>query len=967
MPKRDDLKSILVIGSGPIVIGQACEFDYAGTQACIALREEGYKVILVNSNPATIMTDPEFSDVTYIEPLTVDVLSSIIAKERPDALLPTMGGQTALNLAVELEIRGILAKYGVSLIGANIEAIRRAEDRKLFHQTMLDLGIDVPRSKHAKTMQEAQDAAKDIGLPLIIRPSFTLGGSGCGIASDREEFIKLCEEAFRTSPFQELTLDEALIGWKEYEMEVVRDTNDNCIVVCSIENLDPLGIHTGDSITVAPIQTLTDKEYQEMRNISFAVLRTVGVETGGANVQFGVHPQTGRMVVIEMNPRVSRSSALASKATGFPIAKIAAKLAVGYTLDELKNDLTDGRIPASFEPVIDYVVVKIPRFDFEKFPGTKDILGPQMRSVGEVMAIGRNFSEALLKAMRCLEISTKDEFDLSCISTPNSKRLWHLFTAFRQGMSVSEVYDATYIDPWFLEEIQGVINAEKHIALTPQSILKVKRMGFSDTRIADLLGVSESDIRNARARWNIKPVFKRIDSCSAEFSTSTAYSYATYEQYCEASPSNQAKVMILGSGSNCIGQGIEFDYCCVHAVKAFKEMKFETIMVNCNPGTVSTDYDCADRLYFSPLTIEDLLPIIEIEKPIGILLQFGGQTSLNLAQSLEENNVPFLGFSTSLIDICENRMHFRALLEELHLKQPENIIIYSLNDPLPELSYPLIVRPSFVLGGRGMRIVKNKKELELSLETAFHTASHHPVLIERFLHDAIEIEIDAISDGKEVFIPAIMEQVEYAGIHSGDSASYLPTLRIQKELKEALIKQTEQIALKLKLKGLINMQFAIQQGIIYVLEINPRASRTIPFLSKAVGIDLVKVASRCIMDFSLQELGYSKKNIPFRYFFVKEAVFPYAKFKFVPLGPEMKSTGEVMGMGSSFQEAYAKALIAAGNAPQNSSFQTIQSLQEIYRDSSLSNSELQPCLFLAKEDYNTRKAHWIGKVGLDLE
>jgi len=929
VPKRADFHSILVIGSGPIIIGQACEFDYAGTQACLALREEGYKVILVNSNPATVMTDLDVADVTYMEPLTVEVLSCIIDKERPDALLPTMGGQTALNLAVALDKRNILSKYGVSLIGASVEAIHRAEDRKLFYQTMTQLGLDLPKSKQVHNLQEAKKVAEEIGFPIMIRPSFTLGGNGSGIALNQEELFYLCKEAFQAHPYQALTLDEALIGWKEYELEVIRDKQDHCIVVCSIENLDPLGIHTGDSITVAPIQTLTDKEYQNMRNAAFAVLRAIGVETGGANVQFGIHPHTGRMVVIEMNPRVSRSSALASKATGFPIAKIAAKLAVGYTLDELNNDLTGRQIPASFEPVIDYVVVKIPCFQFEKFPGIKDLLGPQMRSIGEVMAIGRTFSEALLKAMRSLEISAPPVFDLPLVSTPNSQRLWHLFHAFRSGMTISELHNLTYIDPWFLEEIKALVEAETQAAWTPQAIFKLKRLGFSDVHIADLLKVEEKEIRDSRIYWGIQPVFKRVDSCSAEFSTSTAYAYATYEQSCEASPSARPKVMIVGSGSNRIGQGIEFDYACVHAVKALKDMDYETIMVNCNPETVSTDYDCADKLYCSPLTIEDLLPIIDIEKPIGVLLQFGGQTPLQLAKSLEEMQIPLLGFNTALIDTCENRMHFKTFLEKLHLKQPENSVMYSLSDPLPTLTYPQIVRPSFVLGGRGMCIVNSNEELLRSLETAFYAAPNHPVLIERFLENAIEIDIDAISDGNEVFIPAIMEQVEYAGTHSGDSISYLPSLRIQEIIKDTLLQYTEVIALQLQLKGFLNIQFALQQGNIYVLEVNPRASRTIPFLSKATGIDLTKIATQCIMGCSLKELGYSRKTISLNYVFVKEPVFPHAKLGPISLGPEMKSTGEVMGIGATFQEARAKAQAAAGTSHKSYLFQTMQSLQDI--------------------------------------
>lgn len=928
MPKRVDLASILVIGAGPIVIGQACEFDYAGTQACLALREEGYKVILVNSNPASVMTDPHYSDVTYIEPLTADVLSLIIAKEQPDAILPTVGGQTALNLAVELEKKGVLSAYGVSLIGVNSDTIQRAEDRELFHQTMRDAGLEVPRSAKVKTLHQALKAAEEIGYPIMIRSSFTLGGKGSAIVRDQEELLKFCEKFFQASPQVEFFFDEALVGWKEYEMEVIRDKNGHCIVVCSIENLDPLGIHTGDSITVAPAQTLADKEYQKMRNASFAVLRAAGLECGGANVQFGVHPKTGRMVVIEMNPRVSRSSALASKAAGFPIAKIAAKLAVGYTLDELKNDFTGGGLPAFFEPALDYVVVKIPCFQFEKFPQTQDILGPQMQSVGEAMAIGRTFSEALLKAMRSIEATGQKNGDTP-LNIPNSRRLGMLVDALRAGSSVSDLHALTHIDPWFLEEIQEIVATEQCMAMTPSSLLRMKRIGFSDAHIAETLGLNESEIREARTNWKIQPVFKRIDSCSAEFSTSTAYFYATYEQFCEAHPSGRAKIMVIGSGPNRIGQGIEFDYCCVHAVKAIQEMGYETIMVNCNPATVSTDYDCADRLYCSPLTREDLLPIIETEKPVGILLQFGGQTPLNLASALEMH-APLLGLNTSAIDQCENRMHFRAMLNELHLKQPENWIIEHLSDPFPEQSFPLIVRPSFVLGGRAMQIVHDRNTLMSSLEGIFSAAPNYPILIERFLENAIEIDVDAVSDGQDVFIPAIMEQLQPAGVHSGDSASTIPSIHISDELKTALERYTEKIALKLKIRGLINIQFAIHQGDIYVLEVNPRASRTVPFLSKALGLDLVHMAVKCIMGCSLQQQGYGRKKIVPKYVFVKEAVFPHSPFKQIPLGPEMKSIGEVMGIGRTFQEAYAKAQTSAGILQPQCAISQVHSLQEIH-------------------------------------
>ena len=929
MPKRTDIHTILVIGAGPIVIGQACEFDYAGTQACLALRQEGYRVILVNSNPATIMTDPEFSDKTYIEPLTVDSLTQIIARERPCAILPTMGGQTALNLAVDLEKNGILAQFKVQLIGATIAAIQRAEDRTLFRKTMTEIGLCLPKSARALNFEEALLAADTIGFPLIIRPSFTLGGSGCGIANGMEDFHDLCTKAFQASPVQELLIDEALIGWKEFEMEVVRDKKDNCIIVCSIENFDPLGIHTGDSITVAPALTLTDKEYQKMRTASFAVLRAIGVETGGSNVQFAIHPHDGRLLVIEMNPRVSRSSALASKATGFPIAKIAAKLAVGYTLDELSCDITGDQIPASYEPVLDYVVVKIPRHQFEKFPDVEDRLGPQMFAVGEVMAIGRTFSEALLKAMRSMETRPSLAFSAKDLATPTSKRLWHIFSAFRRGFSVAEIHALTFIDPWFLQEIADLVAAENEAKMEPDSIAYLKRLGFSDYDLAKRLGLSEQDFRKQRLAWGIKPVFKHVDSCAAEFSTPTSYAYATYEEACEIVPSTRDKIVILGSGANRIGQGIEFDYSCVHAVNAFKELGFETIMINCNPETVSTDFEWADRLYFSPLSIEDILPILEKEKPVGICCQFGGQTPLNLAKELQSSGAKLLGLDMAIVDLCEDRARFRQVLEDLDLKQPDNITLASAYDLVPPLSYPVILRPSFVLGGRGMLILENESDLQNYLKQYFSSKHEHPILVEKFLSDAIEIDVDAISDGTDVFIPHIMEQVEAAGVHSGDSAAFLPTLRLSLKTQALILEQTKKLAIKLAIKGLLNIQFAVQGDTIYVLELNPRASRSVPFLSKALGLDLVKIAVRCVMGETLKTQGLPKTLHP-KHYFVKQAVFSSAKLPTGPLGPEMKSTGEVMGIAANFADAYAKAQTAAGTPPKLPQKTTVLSLQEVY-------------------------------------
>lgn len=927
MPKRTDIHNILLIGSGPIVIGQACEFDYAGTQACKALREEGYKVTLINSNPATIMTDLNMADVTYIEPITKEFVTHIIEKERPDAILPTMGGQTALNIALELEKTGVLATYGVKLLGATSQAIELAEDRTLFRQTMQKLGLNLPTSGVAKNLNEAIEVLNLIGLPIVVRPSFILGGSGSGIAHTKQEFISLCKQAFAAAPRQELLLDEALIGWKEFEMEVVRDKNDNCIIVCCIENIDPLGIHTGDSITVAPAQTLTDKEYQKMRDASFAILRAIGVETGGSNVQFAIHPKDGRMVVIEMNPRVSRSSALASKATGFPIAKVAAKLAVGYTLPELSSELTGNQIPASFEPTIDYVVVKIPRFNFEKFHGCEVKLGTQMRSVGEVMSIGRTFQEALLKGMRSMEISSFPQlFDLSVVKQkfkiPGPFGLWAIFDAFRLGMPLGEIHNETNIDPWFLSQIEELVLKEKEFSkkdlgeLSMEELYHFKQLGFSDAQLGKLIGCSEEAIKIKREEMKIFPIYKRIDSCGAEFSTSIAYLYSGYEEECEARPSNQPKVLILGSGPSRIGQGIEFDYSCVHAIQSLKELGYETLIVNCNPETISTDYDCADKLYFAPLTAEDVLAIIALEKPIGVVVQYGGQTPLNLAPVLTKAGVPILGMTSTLIEQTEDRAQFQQFLNTLGLKQPNNITVHSLEEGVAAASsigYPLIVRPSFVLGGRAMSIVFHEEELEKSLQDAFQAGSDKPILLEHFLTDAIEVDIDAICDGKEVFIPGIMEHVEPAGVHSGDSACSLPPFRLSANIQEQLALQTKKIALELKAVGLINIQFAIQNKKIYVLEVNPRASRTCPFVSKATGIDLVKVATHCLMGFSLKSQRYHKTpELPF--FAVKEAVLPFSTFDNVDslLGPEMKSTGEVMGLGKSFAEAYAKAQIASG-------------------------------------------------------
>jgi carbamoyl-phosphate synthase large subunit len=933
MPKRTDIKSILIIGAGPIVIGQACEFDYSGAQACKALREEGFRVILVNSNPATIMTDPNMADVTYIEPITWRIVEKIIAKERPDALLPTMGGQTALNCALDLAKHGVLEKYKVEMIGATKEAIDMAEDREKFKQAMTRIGLASPRSAMAHSMEEALQVQAALGFPVIIRPSFTMGGSGGGIAYNKEEFMQICERGLEASPTKELLIDESLIGWKEFEMEVVRDKNDNCIIICSIENLDPMGVHTGDSITVAPAQTLTDKEYQIMRDASIAVLREIGVETGGSNVQFGVDPDTGRMVVIEMNPRVSRSSALASKATGFPIAKIAAKLAVGYTLDELKNDITGGATPASFEPSIDYVVTKVPRFAFEKFPQADDRLTTQMKSVGEVMAIGRNFQESLQKALRGLETGV-DGFNLKTVDSdkigdelayPRGERLWYVADAFGIGMTVEEIFNYTKIDRWFLVQIEELVKLELAIekrtlaSFDEVELRKLKRKGFSDRRMAHLMKITESEVRAYRHKLNIRPVYKRVDTCAGEFATSTAYMYSTYDEECEANPTNNKKVMILGGGPNRIGQGIEFDYCCVHAALALRENGFETIMVNCNPETVSTDYDTSDRLYFEPLTLEDVLEVIDKEKPWGVIVQFGGQTPLKLAQGLAKAGVPIIGTTPDMIDCAEDRARFQKMINELNLKQPPNRIARNKDEAMllaKEIGYPLVVRPSNVLGGRAMEIVHFDNDLERYMNGAMESAKMFPerlpILLDRFLNDAIEVDVDAVSDGTDVLIGGIMEHIEQAGVHSGDSACSLPPFSLIAELQDELRRQTVAMAKALSVVGLMNVQFAIQNNVVYVLEVNPRASRTVPFVSKATGLPLAKIAARCMAGISLLKQRVTKEVVP-PYFSVKEAVFPFIKFPGVDtiLGPEMKSTGEVMGVGMTFAEAFVKSQLAA--------------------------------------------------------
>ena len=936
MPKRQDIKTILVVGAGPIVIGQACEFDYSGVQACKALREEGYRVVLVNSNPATIMTDPEFADATYIEPITWEAVALIIEKERPDALLPTMGGQTALNCSLDLVRHGVLQKFGVEMIGATRDAIDKAEDRERFRNAMRDIGLEVVRGELAHSMEDAMAVLDQIGFPIIIRPSFTLGGSGGGIAYNTDEYQAICARGLDASPTNELLIEECILGWKEFEMEVVRDSRDNCIIVCSIENVDAMGVHTGDSITVAPALTLTDKEYQIMRNASIAVLREIGVDTGGSNVQFAIDPATGRMVVIEMNPRVSRSSALASKATGFPIAKVAAKLAVGYTLDELDNDITGGATPASFEPSIDYVVTKIPRFDFEKFPQADPTLTTQMKSVGEAMAIGRTFKESFQKALRSLEIGATGldplwgvaqeaggEPDLvSRLRVPGARRAWYIADAFREGLSLDEVQQHTGIDPWFLAQIQELIEAERGVegqsldTIEKDALYRLKRDGFSDARLASLLGVSEDDFRARRHALAVRPVYKRVDSCAGEFATPTAYLYSTYESECESQPDERSKIMVLGGGPNRIGQGIEFDYCCVHAAMAMREDGHQTIMVNCNPETVSTDYDTSDRLYFEPLTLEDVLEICAVENPTGLIVQYGGQTPLKLSRGLAAAGVPILGTSPDSIHKAEDREHFQALINELQLLQPPNRTATTETQALEraqDIGYPLVVRPSYVLGGRAMEIVHSQEELERYLRDAFRVSNESPILLDRFLNDAVEVDVDAICDGDEVVIGGIMEHIEEAGVHSGDSACVLPPFALSAETQAELARQTRAMALALGVRGLMNVQFAVKGRDVYVLEVNPRASRTVPFVSKATTRPLAKIGARVMAGQSLATQGVNGEVIP-GYYSVKEAVFPFIKFPGVDpiLGPEMKSTGEVMGIGKTFGEAYRKAQLATG-------------------------------------------------------
>jgi carbamoyl-phosphate synthase large subunit len=944
MPKRQDINSVLILGAGPIVIGQACEFDYSGAQACKALKEEGVRVILVNSNPATIMTDPSMADATYVEPIQWDVVEKIIEREKPDAILPTMGGQTALNCALDLAKHGVLEKHQVEMIGAKKEAIDKAEDRQLFDKAMKKIGLETPRSAIAHSLEEALQVLDTVGYPAIIRPSFTMGGSGGGIAYNREEYITICKRGLELSPTSELLIDESLIGWKEFEMEVVRDKSDNCIIICSIENFDAMGVHTGDSITVAPAQTLTDKEYQIMRNASLAVLREIGVETGGSNVQFGMDPETGRMVIIEMNPRVSRSSALASKATGFPIAKVAAKLAIGFTLDELQNDITGGATPASFEPSIDYVVTKIPRFNFEKFPEADPLLTTQMKSVGEVMAIGRCFQESFQKALRGLETGsmglecqfengieggaegefTKD--DLSRIKkelqNPGAERAWFIADAFRAGLSLEGIYQLSGVDPWFLSEIEDLLETEKQIAssnlssLDKETLFRWKQKGFSDQRLAYLMKNIEAELREKRVSLNVKPVYKRVDTCAAEFSTSTAYMYSTYDEECEADVSAKEKYIVLGGGPNRIGQGIEFDYCCVHAALALREEGYETIMVNCNPETVSTDFDTSDRLYFEPITLEDVLAIVELENPKGVIVQYGGQTPLKLARALEAHGVPIIGTSPDAIDCAEDRERFQSLVEKLSLKQPPNRTARSIEDGVSkaeEIGYPLVVRPSYVLGGRAMEIVANEEELRQYFVSAVKVSNESPVLLDRFLDDAIEVDVDAICDGEQVVIGGIMQHIEQAGVHSGDSACSLPPYKLSDDLQDRMREQARAMALELGVVGLMNVQFAIKGDDIFVLEVNPRAARTVPFVSKCIGQSLAKVAALCMAGKSLSEQGFEKEIVP-KLFNVKESVFPFNKFPGVDpiLGPEMKSTGEVMGVGENFAEAFHKAAAAAG-------------------------------------------------------
>ena len=931
MAKRRDIKSILIIGAGPIIIGQACEFDYSGAQACKALMEEGYKVILVNSNPATIMTDPDLAHKTYIEPIQWDIVSKIIAKEKPDALLPTMGGQTALNCALDLDKNGILKKYNVELIGASKEAIDKAEDRQQFKEAMSKIGLSSARSLMAHSLEEAVQVQASIGYPAIIRPSFTMGGSGGGIAYNQEEFINICKRGLDASPTNELLIEESLLGWKEFEMEVVRDVKDNCIIICSIENLDPMGVHTGDSITVAPAQTLTDKEYQIMRTASIDVLREVGVETGGSNVQFAINPNDGRMVIIEMNPRVSRSSALASKATGFPIAKIAAKLAVGFTLDELSNDITGGLTPASFEPSIDYVVTKIPRFAFEKFPQANSKLTTQMKSVGEVMSIGRTFQESFQKALRGLEIdvdglseqSTDKNEIIKELREPGPNRLWFLGDAFRVGLSIEEIFQHSKIDPWFLHQIKDLVDTEEKIremtlkSFSSRILFDIKRKGFSDSRIANLIGKKIKDIRSLRHKHKIHPVYKRVDTCAAEFETSTAYLYSTYEQVCEAKPTSKKKIIIIGGGPNRIGQGIEFDYCCVHASLALRNDGYETIMVNCNPETVSTDYDISDRLYFEPLTLEDVLAVIEVEQPEGIIVHYGGQTPLKLAAALEHNGANIIGTSPESIDLAEDRERFQKMIQKLGLKQPINSTARSKEQAVviaDNIGFPLVVRPSYVLGGRAMEIVYDKESLDRYMQTAVQVSNDSPVLLDSFLDHAIEVDIDVVCDGKDVVIGGIMEHIEQAGIHSGDSACSLPPYSLSNGVLDEMRRQVKLMAKELNVVGLMNAQLAYQDDEIYIIEVNPRASRTIPFVSKATGVALANIAARAMTGISLKDQGFIKEVIP-KHYSVKESVFPFNKFLGVDpyLGPEMRSTGEVMGIGHDFPSACDKAFLAAGD------------------------------------------------------
>lgn len=930
MPKRTDLKRILLLGSGPIVIGQACEFDYSGTQACKALMEEGYEVILVNSNPATIMTDPHLATTTYVEPVHWEIVANIIKKERPQALLPTMGGQTALNCALDLDHHGVLKAYNVEMIGASRQAIDKAEDREKFRDTMKSIGLDVPRSAIAHSLEEAMQVQANVGYPTIIRPSFTLGGSGSGIAYNKEEFIDICERGLELSPTHELLIEESLIGWKEFELEIMRDCKGNCIIVCSIENVDPMGIHTGDSITVAPVQTLTDKEYQRMRDMGIRVMESIGITSGGSNVQFGLDPKTGRMVVIEMNPRVSRSSALASKATGYPIAKMAAKLAIGKTLDECMNEITRNQIPASFEPSIDYTVVKIPRFNFDKFPQAEDRLTTQMKSVGEVMAIGSHFQEALLKAIRGLEYKWQDlqmdeqpdmDLLLGKLRTASSERLWHIALAFRRGLSVQDIAESTRIDHWFLYQIYELVDMEESLKgktlekFTPQDMRSFKKKGFADDTIAHMLGVQTSEVHAYREQHHIQPVYKRIDSCAGEFSSETAYMYSTYQQVCEASPTKRDKIIILGSGPNRIGQGIEFDYCCVHAAQTIRNSGLEAIMVNCNPETVSTDFDVADRLYFEPVSLEDVLAIINKENPKGVIVQLGGQTPLKLAQSLADKHVPILGTTPKVIDWAEDRKQFQQVIHQLGLKQPQNLTALSYEEAkanAQKLGYPLVVRPSYVLGGKAMRIIYHEHELHEYLIT-YPRENNKPILLEKFLNDAMEVDVDAISDGEDVFIAGIMEHIEEAGVHSGDSSCALPPFSLSSVIQQELKRQVTMLATHLKIVGLLNVQFAIQHEDIYILELNPRASRTIPFVSKATGLPLVNFATQCMLGKKLKELSLPFKK-EYDYYAIKLPVFPFNRFKGVDtlLGPEMRSTGEVMGIAKGFGQAFSKALLGAG-------------------------------------------------------